>query len=166
MSMPLDVSLDRAYVELRFRPNVRLVTVVRRFVSEFYQRTLIDPDGCSRVAMATHELLENAVKYSTDGETLIRIEMADAVTRTVSITLRNRATPAHVAALREIVDGMAAAPDAFEYYQQVIADRVRRKEGSGLGLVRICAEGEMTVRLAVANDAVELVATTQVGAAA
>lgn len=154
-----------AYVELNFRPNVQLVSVVRRFVSEFYQRTLGDPDGSSRVALATHELLENAVKYSKDGETTIRIEVssASATPRIVTILLRNRAEDSHIAAIREIVDGVAAATDAFAYYQQLLIAKAKRREGSGLGLARICAEGEMKIALEVkGEDTVELLATTQV----
>jgi len=155
-----------AYVELNFRPNVQLVSVVRRFVSEFYQRTLSDPDGSSRVALATHELLENAVKYSKDGETTIRIEIdATASPRTVSIMLRNRAEGPHIAAIRTIVDGIAAHADAFSFYQALIARNARSKAGSGLGLARICAEGEMTVTCNVEDtDLVILEATTRVGA--
>lgn len=153
-----------AYVELNFRPNVQLVSVVRRFVSEFYQRTLGDPDGSSRVALATHELLENAVKYSKDGETTIRIEVNTSLPRTVTIMLRNRAEESHIAAIREIVDGVAAASDAFAYYQQLLLAKAKRREGSGLGLARICAEGEMKITLTLhGEDTVELVATTQVG---
>jgi anti-sigma regulatory factor (Ser/Thr protein kinase) len=153
-----------AYVELNFRPNVQLVSVVRRFVSEFYQRTLGDPDGSSRVALATHELLENAVKYSKDGETTIRIEVSTTTPRTVAIMLRNRAEESHIAAIREIVDGVAAATNAFAYYQQLLLAKAKRREGSGLGLARICAEGEMKITLTLdGEDTVELVATTQVG---
>ncbi|HVK85793.1 MAG TPA: ATP-binding protein [Kofleriaceae bacterium] len=156
---------NNAYVELNFRPNVQLVSVVRRFVSEFYQRTLSDPDGTSRVALATHELLENAVKYSKDGETTIRIEVvSETDPREISILLRNRAEATHISAIREIVDGVANAPDAFGYYQQLIARKARSKDGSGLGLARICAEGEMKVELRVLDgDVVELEATTHVG---
>ena len=156
-----------AYVELNFRPNVQLVSVVRRFVSEFYQRTLGDPDGTSRVALATHELLENAVKYSKDGETTIRIEVDLAATpRTVSIMLRNRAEPAHIVAIKEIVEGIAAKADALAFYQELIVRKAKHKEGSGLGLARICAEGEMQVTFAVEDtDLVILEATTQVGGA-
>ena len=156
-----------ANVELNFRPNVQLVSVVRRFVSEFYQRSLGDPDGSSRVALATHELLENAVKYSKDGETTIRIEVAASGSpRTVTILLRNRAEDSHIAAIREIVDGVAAAKDAFAYYQQLLLAKAKRREGSGLGLARICAEGEMAITLTVQNeDTVELLATTYVAEA-
>ena len=154
-----------AYFELNFKPNVALVSVVRRFVTEFYQRFLSDPDGTSRVALATHELLENAVKYSKDGETTIRIEVEQTTPKTVRLLLRNRAEDKHIAAIREILDGIAQAGDAFAFYQKLIAAKAKRKESSGLGLARICAEAEMRVTYTVEDDLTMIQATTTVGAA-
>jgi len=163
----MGATASNASIELNFRPNVQLVSVVRRFVSEFYQRTLGDPDGSSRVALATHELLENAVKYSIDGETTIRIEVSTSEPRTVTILLRNRAEHSHIVAIRDIVDGVAAATDAFAFYQQLLIAKAKRREGSGLGLARICAEGEMKITCqVVGEDTVELLSTTHVGGAA
>lgn len=152
-----------AYFELNFRPNVALVSVVRRFVTEFYQRFLSDPDGTSRVALATHELLENAVKYSKDGETTIRIEVEPTKPKKVRILLTNRAEESHIAAIREIVDGVAKAPDAFEFYQKLIAAKAKHKQTSGLGLARICAEGEMKISYLVSGDETRIQAETSVG---
>jgi hypothetical protein len=153
--------METAYFELNFKPNVQLVSVVRRFVTEFYQRFLNDPDGTSRVALATHELLENAVKYSRDGETTIRIEVTHEIPRRVRIQLRNRAELAHIAAIREIVDGVSKADDATGFYHALIAAKARKKgSGSGLGLARICAEGEMKISYDVQGDTVLIEAST------
>ena len=55
----------RPYFHLVFRPNIKLVSTVRRFTGEFYRRVLVDQDLASRLALATHEMLENAVTYRT-----------------------------------------------------------------------------------------------------
>jgi anti-sigma regulatory factor (Ser/Thr protein kinase) len=96
-----------AYFEIHFAPNVQLVSVVQRFAAEFYQRFSSDPDVTSRVALATLELLENAVKYSKDGRTTIRIEIEDTKAKTVRIVLRNRAENANIAAIRDVLDGFS-----------------------------------------------------------
>jgi hypothetical protein len=156
-------SSEAAYFELNFRPNVALVSVVRRFVTEFYQRFLSDPDGTSRVALATHELLENAVRYSRDGETTIRIALEEVSPKRVRIRLHNRAEQTHLAAIREILDGVAKTDDVLAFYQALIASKAKQRQSSGLGLARICAEGEMTLTYSIDDDQVVIEATTIVG---
>ena len=62
--------------------------------------------------------------------------------------------------MREIIDGVAQADDAFDYYQKLIVSRAKRKDGSGLGLARICAEGEMKITYALEGDLAIIEATT------
>ena len=71
-----DPSDSAAYLELSFAPNAKLVSMVRRFVMQFYREMLSD-DAASRTGLATHELLENAVKFSTDQATRLRVEIVD-----------------------------------------------------------------------------------------
>ena len=154
-----------AYVELNFRPNVDLISVARRFVSDFYEEILADPDATSRVALATHELLENAVKYAIDGTTTLRIEVTrKEVGSSVKISTRNRTTPGHVATLQSTFDEMHGEPDAFAFYQRLMHKNARRQGGSGLGLARIRAEGEMSMTCEFEADYVSILAETQIEA--
>jgi anti-sigma regulatory factor (Ser/Thr protein kinase) len=156
----------RVYWLMNFRPNVELISVVRRFVSEFYDQILVDKDATSRVAMATHELLENAVKYSSDGETSVCIDIVDDGTRSqIAIRIGNRARPDQVELVRTAFQEMKDMPDPDEYYQMVMRRTAKRKDRSGLGLARVRAEGEMTMACEIQDDnTVTILAQTQVEA--
>lgn len=151
-----------AFFELDFQPNVELVTVVRRFVNEFYDRVLGDADASGRIALATHELLENSVKYCTSGPTRIRIEVGPRCPdRVVRIRTSNRTDPANREVLQTAFAKMRAAADPFEFYQVCIEEAARRSEGSGLGLARIRCEGDMTMEMECDGDLVSIVAETR-----
>jgi anti-sigma regulatory factor (Ser/Thr protein kinase) len=151
---------DDAYFELRFSPNVTLVPTVRRFVTEFYAQVFKDDDGTSRIAVATHELLENAVKYSVDHSTRIRI----GVRRTgdgrfvVTIETSNRAKPADIETVRGSVAEIETAPDSLAHYQTVMRRNATLTEGSGLGLARVSAETDMSLHCYVDGDTLFLTA--------
>jgi hypothetical protein len=145
------------YFHLSFRPNITLVSTVRRFIGEFYRRLLRDQEVGSRLALATHELLENAVAYATSDDTEIRIEIVEDQ---LVIKTWNRTLPERIANLRAAIDEMNAAPDADQYYQQMLLRTAKRTEGSGLGLARIRAECEMKLGFELMRDRVCMMATT------
>jgi hypothetical protein len=157
-----DEERDDAHFELAFSPNTRLVGTVRRFVSEFYTQILGDADTTSRLAVATHELLDNAVRYSIDGSTSMRIgvkRVDDAIR--VTIETRNKAEPANVAAVRTMLDELAAASDPLAHYQLLMRRSAKRKDGSGLGLGRVTAESGMTISYAVEDTFIHVRARGQ-----
>lgn len=158
--------LEHAHLQFDVAPDLEFVSVARRFVAEFYKR-LVDADGVSRIALAAHELLENAVKYSIDGEATIRIDVDLASPRTVRITIRNRADAQDIAAIREILDGVSSAENPFAYYLQLITTRAKVLEGSaGLGLARICAEADMSItHRFIEGGLTEIEATASLGGA-
>lgn len=153
---------ERVYFELVFRPSVILTTVVRRFISDFYERVLSDDDSTSRLALATQELLENAIKYCASGDTVLSIDY-DRTTKIVRIRTSNRSDPDHIAILQRRFAEMRAEPDAFQFYQQLLRSTVHEKVGSGLGLARIRCEGEMDVDLTVSGDLVGISAVAHTG---
>jgi anti-sigma regulatory factor (Ser/Thr protein kinase) len=166
----LTIDRDSPSFELTFRPRVELIPIVRRFVSSLYGRVLGDPDASSRVALATHELLDNANRYSADGVTTLRIEVSPEVGEAVPsplspadvrIRIWNRTERAHVESLRERFAEMDRFPDPFAYYLHRMAESARRKDGgSGLGLARLKAEAEMRLSFELEGDRVCIVADT------
>lgn len=137
---------------LSFRPNTALVSTVRRFVLDFYQCCLT-PDLTSQVALATHELLENAVLHSSNGETEVHIEITPLTRgQSVCIRTRNAATPQDVGALHALFAELDAVTNPDEFYQSMMRRSAQRADGSGLGLARILAETQMAMTLEVNGD--------------
>ncbi|MET0791345.1 MAG: ATP-binding protein [Polyangiaceae bacterium] len=137
---------DLGFCELSFQRRPELVSIVRRFVSDFYDRTLADPDASSRVALASHELLENAVKYASNGQATVRIEVSvQGSAAHIRIRTRNRAAAEDAAYIQRTICEMRGSSDPNLYYLDVIRRNARRTDGPGLGLARIHAEAEMAV---------------------
>lgn len=147
---------DDALFELRFQPTVALVSTVRRFVSEFYSELLLDADMSHKLAMATHEMLENAVHYSTDRRSELhisfqRIEGDDVV----CIKTKNRATDERLTKVKSALDEVVNASDVTELYNQLVRRAAKRRDGgSGLGLGRIRAEADLSLSYAIEGDTI------------
>ena len=151
---------EQSLFELRFRPTVALVSTVRRFVSEFYRELLSDSDVSDKLAMATHEMLENAVHYSIDQCAELAIS-AHKVDRALVVTIKtkNRATEERLAKVRIALDEVVGAPDPTAMYNHLVRRAAKRTDGgSGLGLGRIRAEGDLALSYAIEGDLVSVTA--------
>jgi hypothetical protein len=160
--MPQLSADERVRFELVFRPNAVLTTAIRRFVSSFYASVTGDEDLTARLGMATQELLENAAKYGTDGDTVVRIELVRNV-GIVRIHSSNRSDPSNIANLQRRITEIRAAPDPFAFYQRRLRATLDDPDGSGLGLARIRCEGEMEVGLTIDGDRVAIDAVARTG---
>jgi two-component sensor histidine kinase len=147
---------------LTFRPNVDLITSTRRFVNELLDSMLTDPDASSRVALTIHELLENTLKYSMDGEAQLGVALEqDNGQRKVEVRSSNRATPEQMAELQRRIDALKDVADPMGLYVSMMVESTRRN-GSGLGLVRIRVEGEMQLTYVIEGDQVTIKCSTPV----
>jgi hypothetical protein len=140
---------DAHLFHLIFRPTMRLVTVVRKFVCELFGELFYDTEVTASVAMAAYELLENTVKYSLDDTSRLTIQVdEDASGRRVVVETSNASKPSDAARVEALVRRMAGE-DPMQEYVALMEETVRCAEGSGLGLARLRAEAglRMSCRL-------------------
>jgi len=150
---------------MRIAPSQELVSVVRRFVKSLYEQLLRDRKTSAQLALVTHELLENAVKYTIDDETTLWVQLipvAESMTdSTVLIRTRNRATPENIRSAERLIATIRDAEDPYRFYQELIDASAEIPDVSGLGLARIRAETPMMIDVTVEGDEIEIVAQAQ-----
>jgi len=150
-------------LDLTLVPQLEQVSTVREFLEQYFQPVLNDPDLLCRMAVAAHELLENAAKYSAGGSSRLRVGISNGSPdggSTLSVSVWNVAKPEHVGELRQKIEQILTTEDASEAYQFQMVCAALRGEGSGLGLARIRAEAEMALALSFDGDRVCVQATT------
>lgn len=136
------------HLEISFAPDLEQVSVIRRFVEDYYQPVLEDPDLLGRLTVAVHELLDNAARYSADGECQLRIGIApDGDRHVLSVTVRSTAASVHLDDLKSMVHGLGDVGDPLEAYRRQLEIVSGRTGISALGLARIRGEAEMTLAL-------------------
>ncbi len=126
---------------LQIQPRSRMVSIVRRFVEESFEKLVGDPEAVFRVSLAVHELLENAAKYAVGDKTGLTVHF-ESNGSAAKIKLTNQTTPEHIARLRACIDEIQASTDPFVLYQSLMRRTFGVQDESGLGLARIRAEGE------------------------
>jgi hypothetical protein len=153
--------VTRGVFELDCTIAVEDVAEVRRLVERIQLRRGSTETQAARIAMATHELLENAIKFSIDGAARLRIEITDG--GEVKILTRNRASAGDREELAVLAAELASAIDPMAFYVGLMG-RAPTKRG-GLGLGRIAAEGDMAIGFVFHDDVVEVHASSALAAA-
>lgn len=148
--MSNEIELEPALLDLSLTPCLEQVSTVRRFIEDYYQPLLNDPDLLCRMAIAIHELLENASKYSARGASRLQVSVSqNGRGKELSVKVSNIPAPEHISDLRATLAGVTGPEDAAEAYQLHMVAAVLRGEGSGLGLARIRAEADMVLGLTI-----------------
>lgn len=145
-----------AFIDLALTPDLAVVGPVRRFAMDFLQRVVGHEELASRAGLVAHELLENAVRYSADGDIRLRIDVQHGI---VTIQTRNRACAPQLESLGRSFAEAERAPDADAHYRALLERAARRARESpshtgGIGLARIRAEADMALDHEVEGDTV------------
>lgn len=133
--------------------NSRLVAALSTLVCEFCRGLISDPEVVSRFHMAAQELAENLVKYSVGHEVKLHASLTE--TRdSAELRLRatNRSTPAQLDQVERCLTALVKATDPEAHYDGLMREAALREVGSGLGLARLRAEGELNVDYSIEGD--------------
>jgi len=133
------------YVDLRFGPRWTYISSVRKFLASFFLIGLSDKERAEQISMAASELLENAVKYSSEDSSQLRIE----VTRRdgeIDLMVENPADPQQINVLRREF-ALVNAGEPEEGYLRRMEEAAKNVGQSRLGLVRIRYEAGARLKL-------------------
>jgi hypothetical protein len=132
---------------MRFRPAWTYIDGIRQFGGFFCESTFADAHVAERSTMVLQEMLENAVKYSTQAtDTELELSLS-AVAGGLEISITSRPEPAHLDLLRSELALLYARPAEEAYlaaFERAAGDNA---SGSRLGLARIRYEGKSEISL-------------------
>ncbi len=132
--------------ELNLRPHPRMVSRVRRLVEREFTESGGPPEAVFRLAMVTHELLENAVKYSNGPEVHLEVRL-NPVAGNMSARMTHATSAEHRDRLRARIGLLKSAARPSEVYEDLMRQRPKTDGESGLGLARIVSEGHLDLSL-------------------
>jgi hypothetical protein len=130
---------------MRLRPRWALVDDLRRFVQSFCACARMSPDRDAQLALAVHELVQNAIPLARGEAVELELELDEAGgTATISVT--NPCDDARYESLRARIARMNAEPDALRHYVDTMRATPAAERG-GLGLARVRYEAQLDLSL-------------------
>lgn len=139
------------YIEIRFGPRWKYISPARVFIQNFIAIALSSQSKADAIAMATSELLENAVKYGASEDTHCIVQ-AYPESGVIEASVTNQATEQGAREVQALYDKIMTG-DALEAYIAQMREAATRTDGkSQLGLVRIRYETGADIKLNITPD--------------
>ncbi len=139
------------FLLLRMSPSWTFVDDLRRFVESFCAASCPGADREEQLALAAHELVQNAIAYASTPGVELRLEL-DARKERVRVSVTNATAPAQAEMLRERIAEVASEADPLAGY--LAAMRRAPEERGGLGLPRVRFEAALDLRVEIAGGRV------------
>lgn len=146
-----EIRCGERFLFLRMSPSWTFVDDLRRFIESFCSASCPGADREEQLALATHELVQNAIAYASTPGVELRLEL-DAETERVRVSVTNASGPEQAEVLRARVAEVTGVADPLAAY--LAAMRRAPEERGGLGLPRVRFEAALDLRVEIAGGRV------------
>ncbi|MGE0788279.1 MAG: hypothetical protein AB7S26_21580 [Sandaracinaceae bacterium] len=133
-------------VQLRFQPLWRYIDGIRNFCDFFAVATFDDAAVGARIGLVVHELVENAIRYSSRHEAAQLELYVVSLGRSIEVRVANSADAEQVGRFEKAFEHLAGDPRDV-YLRAMERARSLPADQSGLGLPRVQFEGQMSLTL-------------------
>ena len=140
-----------AVLFLRMQPSWVVVDDIRHFVETFCASACPEAEREGQLALATHELVQNAIANAATPDIELKLEV-DRATERVCVSVSNHARADQIEVLRTRLDWTQSHSDPLEGY--VAAMREDPESRGGIGLARIRFEAALDLALVVKGERV------------
>ncbi|MFH2091924.1 MAG: hypothetical protein ABIJ31_06140 [Pseudomonadota bacterium] len=137
-------------LKLSFGPQWESVSIIRNFTAELLSLGIVNRDDAKKASTACSELIENVVKYSAAGGTMIDVTK-DLGRGKIHLTIKNIASSKNVETFKTIFEEVTQG-DPKEMYKKMMLRSFADPETSQLGLARIRYECQGTITYDVEDD--------------
>ena len=151
-------------VELELAPTWDRVAGVVQEARAFFASAGVDPEAAEAMGMIATELCENAVKYGKREPVRLQLHARDTeLVVDVSNAIDERAVR-HVSRIADTLTWMKSFVDPFHAYvarMKMVSSQELESFESGLGLLRVAAEGQAVLSFKLDGNRVVTVSATR-----
>ncbi len=139
-------SSDRSVLFLRMEPRWVVIDEIRRFAETFCAAACPGAEREEQVALAVHELVQNAISYASTPEIEMELELDRRAGR-VRVSVTNACRPDQIPVLRSRLARAQENRDPLAAYVEAMREAPQTR--GGLGLSRVRFEGALDLGLDV-----------------
>ncbi|HEX9050936.1 MAG TPA: DUF6272 family protein [Anaeromyxobacter sp.] len=139
-----EIRTEPVVLFLRMDPSWVFVDDIRRFVESFCAAACPGAEREEQLALAAHELVQNAVSYASEPGVDLRLAI-DRESKRVRVSVSNVVRPDQAKVLQERLAAIAAHADPLSAYLAAMRDSPDTR--GGLGLPRIRYEAALELEL-------------------
>jgi hypothetical protein len=144
---------DASVLFLRMQPSWVVVDDIRRFVESFCASACPGAEREEQLALATHELVQNAIANATTPDIELQLEVDRGRAR-VRVAVTNHARPDQIDVLRARLTKTQSHRSPLEGYVQAMREDPESR--GGIGLARIRYEAALDLALEVEGEKVTI----------